>query len=231
MHIFVGYDAREHVAWEVCRASLNKHSKDLDIAWLNVNELTRQGHYTRTWHMEGGVKVDDLDGRPFSTDFAFTRFLIPHLQGYRGWAMFCDCDFLFRANVKTLFAMRDDKYAAMVVKHDYSPKSETKMDGQVQQSYPRKNWSSLILWNCGHLSNRALTKDVVNSERGSYLHGFGWLLDEEIGSIPEHWNWLPNHSPKIEPRAVHFTEGGPWFDKYQNVPYAEEWISVLGEIS
>ena len=143
--------------------------------------------------------------------------------------MFIDCDFLFTKDVAELFAMADDKYALMCVKHDYTPKNTVKMDGQKQVSYPRKNWSSCILWNCEHPSNKALTKDVVSTESGAYLHRFQFLKDEEIGEIPLEWNWLEGEyeKPETPPAAIHFTNGGPWFEDWQDVDYADLWRSYL----
>ena len=125
--------------------------------------------------------------------------------------------------------MADDKYALMCVKHDYVPRNAVKMDGQKQVSYPRKNWSSCILWNCGHPSNKALTKDIVSSESGAFLHRFQFLEDEEIGEIPLEWNWLEGEydKPEVPPAVIHFTNGGPWFENWQDVDYADLWRSYL----
>ena len=138
-----------------------------------------------------------------SVEFTYTRFLTPYLADYNGWALFIDCDFL--------------------------PRNAVKMDGQKQVSYPRKNWSSCILWNCSHPSNKALTKDVASSESGAFLHRFQFLSDEEIGEIPLEWNWLEGEydKPETPPAVIHFTNGGPWFDNWQDVDYAELWRSYL----
>jgi hypothetical protein len=117
----------------------------------------------------------------------------------------------------------------MCVKHDYVPRNAVKMDGQKQVSYPRKNWSSCILWNCGHPSNKALTKDIVSEESGAFLHRFQFLKDEEIGELPLEWNWLEGEydKPETPPAVIHFTNGGPWFENWQDVDYAELWRSYL----
>ena len=120
----------------------------------------------------------------------------------------------------------------MCVKHDYKPKSETKMDGKIQSIYPRKNWSSLVLWNCSHPSNKKITKELVNDDQitGKYLHRFSWLKDDEIGSINHHWNWLVGwyQEPKDgKPKAIHYTEGGPWFADYRFCEYHEVWKDNL----
>lgn len=225
MRVFIGYDVREVAAYEVCRWSMiRRTSVPLEFHGLSMAALTYQKWYDRPYRTEGGRRIDLVDGKPFATDFAFTRFLVPALCDYEGWALFCDCDFLFMADPGELLGYRNDLYAAMVVQHDYRPRDSVKMDGQDQQHYPRKNWSSLILWNCGHPSNRALTPEAVSTRPGSWLHQFQWLKDKEIGELPEAWNWLEGWSPRsIKPKAVHFTSGGPWFPAYANVGYADEW--------
>ena len=173
-----------------------------------------------------GQMIDERDGKPFSTEFAFTRFLVPFLQHYKGWALFQDCDMVWRANIKDLIALCDDRYAVMCVKHNHIPLNKRKMDNQEQSRYYRKNWSSFVLFNCGHPSNRRLTLDAVNSWPGSALHSFSWLRDEEIGDLHEDWNFLVGHSHgKMNhfPKVLHFTDGGPWFEECKNIPYAKVW--------
>lgn len=214
--IYIGYDRREDIAYRICRHSLEKRaSVPLDIRPLVQDELRAKGLYTRD--------IDPLA----STDFTYTRFFVPYLTGYEGWAMFCDCDLLWLGDIADLLALTDDRYAAMCVHHDHQPTERYKMDGRKQTLYPRKNWSSMILYNCGHPANRALTPDLANSETGRYLHRFAWLDDALIGEVPLTWNWLegwndmPDDGP---PGAVHFTRGGPWFDEWQDVDYGELWL-------
>ena len=149
MKIFIGYDSREDIAYEVCKHSILARNPTAEVIPLKRQELIDEGLYTR--------EVDPLS----STEFTFTRFLIPHLMNYEGWALFCDCDFLFTVDVNEIFNCADNQYAVMVVKHDYTPEEGVKMDGQKQLPYPRKNWSSLVLWNCGHPSNQKLTLSVA----------------------------------------------------------------------
>lgn len=218
LKIFIGWDSRETDAYNVCVKSLKEHaSQELDITPIVRETLIETGEYYRPQPEAGSV------------EFTYTRFLTPYLADYDGWALFIDCDFLFTKDVADLFAMADDKYAVMCVKHDYVPRNAIKMDGQKQVSYPRKNWSSCILWNCSHPSNKALTKDVVSSESGAFLHRFQFLNDEEIGEIPLEWNWLEGEydKPETPPAVIHFTNGGPWFDNWQDVDYAELWRSYL----
>lgn len=225
--IYVGYDAREADAYKVCEASILKYSKQF-VAPLNQVGLRVSGLYDRPYHTEGAQRYDTRDGKPFSTEFSFTRFLVPALAQYQGWAMFCDGDFMFRADVEELFALRDERYAVMCVKHDYRPKESVKMDGQAQQMYARKNWSSLMLFNCRHEKNKRLTPKMVNFLTGAQLHGMTWLADADIGSLPETWNWLEGYSSQAwAPKAVHYTRGVPSMPGYENTPYADEWRSFL----
>ena len=220
LNILIGWDSREDIAYEICKDSIISTTQNqTNITPIKQQELRKAGIYKR--------EIDMLA----STEFTFTRFLVPHLCNFQGWALFCDCDFLFLEDVKNIFDLADDRYAVMVVKHDYKPKNRTKMDGQTQLPYPRKNWSSLILWNCGHHKNKILTANKINepSVDGAYLHRFQWLDDVEIGNISQEWNWLVNwyKEPKDgHPKALHFTEGGPWFKDYENCEYANKWFSA-----
>ena len=215
--IFVGWDSREDIAYQVCRHSLvSRTSIPLDIIALRQEELRRLGCYTRA--------LDPLA----STEFTYTRFLVPYLMDYEGWAIFCDSDFLWLSDIKELMDLADDKYALMCVHHDYRPPEAVKMDGRAQTVYPRKNWSSLVLYNCGHPKNRFLSPNIVNTESGAFLHRFQWLDDEDIAPIPESYNWLDGWSKIPEnnrlPKAVHYTRGGPWFESWQDVSFAAEWV-------
>ena len=157
--------------------------------------------------------------------------MAPHLADYKGWALFIDCDFLFTRDVKELFDLSDPSYALMCAKHDYVPRGETKMDGQKQVAYPRKNWSSCVLWNCGHPANALITPKIANNETGAFLHRFQWLSDNLIGEFPIEWNWLEGEydKPDTPPAVIHYTNGGPWFKECQDVDYAQEWIDALAE--
>lgn len=230
--IFIGYDAREAVASYVASHSITKRTQSkTDIKYLNHRELRKDGFFIRPWLTEStGEWKDLIDNKPFSTEFSHTRFLVPALMKYRGWALFMDSDMIFLSDVKKLFDMVDDKYAVMCVKHRHKPASHTKMDGRQQLSYYRKNWSSFVLFNCGHVANRDLTVEKVNFMKGSDLHAFSWLKDSEIGEIPYTYNFIPGVSPKLPtdrggmPDVIHYTEGGPWFPECQEVPYAGTWV-------
>ena len=182
---------------------------------LKLDELREQLIYTRPKDIHS------------STEFTFTRFLVPRLVDYQGWAIFCDCDFLWLGDIKDLIDQADDRYAVMLVKHDYRPQNTVKMDGKRQEYYPRKNWSSMVMFNCGHPKNRWLTPYHINNATGQELHRFSWLTDKDIGSISPEWNWLVGwyHQPwDGVPKALHYTEGGPWFENYRDCDYAGVWL-------
>ncbi|MAB61028.1 MAG: glycosyltransferase, partial [Verrucomicrobiales bacterium] len=164
-----------------------------------------------------------------STEFSFSRFIIPHLMNYQGWAVFMDCDMLMRTDINELWRQRDDKYAVQVVKHNYVPKHNKKFLGQTQTAYDKKNWSSVMLMNCKKCTQ--LTPDYVNKASGLELHQFKWLeSDDLIGSIDKTWNWLVGeYEYNPEAKNIHFTEGGPWFKDYENVDYAKEWFEYYFE--
>jgi len=243
--LYIGYDEREHEAYDVCRASAERRSSiPLHVVRLDQASLRRSGWYTREWRYEGieGQRVDLQDGKPFSTDFTFTRFLVPALAMHQGWALYCDCDFLFTADLGPLLALADPKYAAMCVKHEPVPRETLKMNGLQQTAYRRKNWSSLILWNCAHRSNAALAR-IVNYMTGQWLHAFQWLKDDEIGELPLKWNWLSGVSAPLPvgiipgeirafggeempelPCGIHFTLGLPSIHGCETAPYAPLWL-------
>ena len=222
LRIFIGWDSREDIAYQVCKRSLEMHSSiPLDIAPIKQNDLRGRALYWR--------KPDALS----STEFSFTRFLTPYLAGYRGWAVFVDCDFLFRKDIAGLLDYRDPTKALYCVQHDYRPTESTKMDGQIQTQYPRKNWSSFMLINCAHEQVQTLTPDLVNTRSGLHLHRFNWLTDSAIGALPVSWNYLEGWNSETDcddPIAVHFTRGGPWFEKWSGVEFGHEWTKTANLI-
>ncbi len=225
--VYIGWDEREDDAFWVCRHSVIRNSSwPVFVVQMKQDVLRYIGLYDRQELSENGQKYDVIDGKPFSTEFSFTRFLVPAMTQYKGWAVFMDCDMLMLGDVSELLRLADDRYAVMVVKHNHIPPEESKMDDQIQTRYRRKNWSSFVLWNCAHPSNFNLSVDAVNKEPGAWLHAFSWLKDEEIGELPLEWNYLVGYNSKDQvarPKNIHYTVGGPWFDDYQNVEYADEW--------
>ena len=225
--IYIGFDSTQRIASQVCEFSILKRTSiPVMTQHLALGGVMRNGMYARPSWIENGQRHDFRDGKPFSTDFSFSRFLVPHLSMFDGWAIFCDGDFLFLDDIAELVSQADPKYAAMVVKHKHNPANEPKrkMDGRLQTAYRRKNWSSLVLWNCSHPAHRDLTIDAVNRESGQWLHAFSWLNDEQIGELPARWNHLVGVNEPIDnPAGVHFTLGGPWLEQHSKTPFANEW--------
>lgn len=232
--VFVGWDSREQVASEVAAHSIRKRTHSpVNIQFLKHRELREKGLFRRKWSLDAdtGNFRDDNDGKPFSTEFSHTRFLVPSLMNFKGWALFIDADMIFLSDIAKLFALSDDRFAAMCVKHKHDVTHDAvKMDDRPQHSYYRKNWSSFVLWNCSHPANQVLTKEYVNYATGTDLHSFSWLHEALIGSLPITYNYISGVSPKLPPEAggrpsvVHYTDGGPWFENCRDVPYAQYWL-------
>ena len=218
INVFIGWDSREDIAYQVCKHSIESKTKAANVYPLKQKKLRKEDLY---WRDEDKLA---------STEFTFTRFLVPEIMEFNGWALFMDCDMILTTDIKELFAQADDKYAVMCVQHDYTPKEGMKMDGQKQTIYPRKNWSSVVLFNCAHPSNARLTQDMVNDTElnGAYFHRFSWLKDEEIGELEHTWNYLVGVYDDIEtPKLIHYTEGGPWFENYRDCEFSLRWKEEL----
>lgn len=217
INVFIGYDPREAVAFSVLSYSIHaRASQPVGVTPLMLSQL--KGLYTRERH-------------PLqSTDFSFTRFLVPHLSGYTGWSLFMDCDMLVLDDIAKLWALRDDRYAVQVVKHNHVPKEDIKFLGAKQTKYEKKNWSSVILFN--NAKCQALTSEYVNAATGLELHQFKWLdSDALIGEIPHRWNHLVGYdAPSPDVSLVHYTIGGPYFEEYKNCEHAEAWRSEFGRM-
>ena len=221
INIFIGYDKRERAASNVLIDSLYQRSSlPISINILKNNQLINSGIYWR--------KRDPKQ----STDFSFTRFLVPYLMDFNGWAIFMDCDMLCQDDIAELWNQRNENYSLMCVKHKHKPKNKTKFLGEPQTSYPKKNWSSLMLINCSKCKN--LTVEYVNSASGLDLHRFNWLdNDNEIGEIKGTWNNLVQDSKKSNDNAslIHWTLGGPWFKEqrdYEDV-LTDKWFKAREE--
>ena len=208
--VFIGYDSRETVAWGVLAHSINaRASEPVTIAPVMLDQL-------------GGIFRRERNPLQ-STEFSFSRFLVPYLCGFKGWAVFMDCDMLMMDDVANLWKLRDERYAVQVVKHEHVPKEDVKFLGAVQTKYQKKNWSSVMLMNCERCT--ALTPDYVNRASGLELHQFKWLGDDAlIGELPHRWNHLVGYDAAAAGVSLaHFTIGGPWFEEYKGCEYSAEW--------
>jgi hypothetical protein len=231
MSIWLGYDTKETTAFAVARYSIRKYDRYIPIKGLVLDHLQRNGLYYREheWRMDDdGVKrrYDVISNAPMSTEFSISRFLVP-LLAKTGWALFADGDILVRGNIHQLFALGDANKAVMCVKHTYKQSKGYKKDKQLQTIYPRKNWSSVMLFNCDHPLNQKLTVEYINQLPGRELHRFCWLQDEDIGELPPEWNYCVGHTElNREPMLVHFTDGLPDLPGYEDQDYAEEWRAM-----
>lgn len=209
--VFIGWDSRFPEPAEVLAYSIKKRSSiDVDIHYLKLSEL------------ELNREHDPLA----STEFTYSRFLVPYLCNYEGTALFLDNDMICLSDIKELSDLSMEEYALRVVQQDHNPETMVKMYGAIQTSYPRKNWSSVMLMNCSKL--KLWTKELVETQTGKYLHRFQGIPDEEIGKIPLEWNHLDFMTEKT--KLIHYTEGGPWFKEYENHPHADVWYKEKEEM-
>lgn len=222
LSVFIGYDAREDIAWQVCAHSILSRTNP---AQINIVKLEQQDLRNRKLYWR---EVDLLA----ATDFSLTRFLTPYLAGFKGFAIFVDCDFLFLTDIQSVLSEIDTTKAVSVVQHNYRPVETIKMDQRKQLLYPRKNWSSFMVFNCEHPANQKLTPEAVNSAAPLYLHGLEWLQDDEIGSVDKGWNylegWYPNTYDQL--KAVHYTRGGPWFEHMRHCDFANLWLDEKNKL-
>lgn len=209
INLFVGFDPREAVAYHVfCSSIIQNTSVPVQITPLVLSQLK-----------EFNETHDDR-----SNDFVYSRFLTPYLSDFKGWAIFADGDMICQGDLKELIDMADPSKAVMVVKHDYQTKASQKYLANINENYPRKNWSSVILWNCEHPKHKMLTPDFVSKQTGKFLHRFSWLDDQEIGELPMEWNWLASeYKTNREAKLIHFTLGTPCFKDYKNSDMADIW--------
>ena len=205
----VGFDQREAVAYHTFVQSVVDNSS-VPVRFLPLNTKSLSD-YTEL-HNDG------------SNDFIYSRFLVPHLMNYSGWAIYADGDMVCLEDIEKLWDQRDKKFAVQVVKHDYKTKIKNKYWGNKNEDYPRKNWSSLIIWNCEHPSNKILTPKFVQQQTGAFLHRFTWVKDHEIGDLAVEWNWLAmEYEEKQDINLIHYTIGTPCFEEYENTSLSSYW--------
>jgi hypothetical protein len=215
--VFIGYDPVESVAWHTMAASIYRQSsRPVAIVPINLQNLN-------------GILTRPRDPKQ-SNEFSFSRFLVPYLCNFEGQAIFFDCDQMLRTDIAEIFTAIDEQpaKAVYVVKHTYEPRDDIKYLNTVQYKYPRKNWSSVVLWNCEHVKNRVVTPEFVNNSEGLKLHRFTWLDDNDIGDLDIRWNWLVGEydDPPDDVKNVHWTVGGPYFHEYERSDFSNEWFEL-----
>ena len=213
--VFIGYDPVESVAWHTMAASIYRQSSR-PVAIVPINLANLKGVLNRPREPKQ------------SNEFSFSRFLVPYLCNYEGQGIFFDCDQMLRTDIAEILKVMEEQpgKAVYVVKHTYEPRNDVKYLNTVQYKYPRKNWSSVVLWNCEHFKNRTVTPNFVNTASGLDLHRFTWLDDNEIGELDVRWNWLVGEydQPPQDVKNVHWTVGGPYFNEYKDADFAQEWF-------
>ncbi len=214
--IVVGFDQREAVAYHTFTQSIiEKSTMPVRFLPLSINSLSNYNER----HKDG------------SNDFIYSRFLVPHLMNFKGWAIYADGDMVCLEDIKKLWNQRDKNYALQVVKHDYETKIEKKYFGNKNENYPRKNWSSLILWNCEHEAHKILSPDFIEKQSGAFLHRFSWIKDEEIGELEKEWNWLSlEYEEKKDINLIHYTIGTPCFKEYENKSLSSYWKKAFSSL-
>jgi len=217
INIYIGYDEHHSITYDACKFSIIKGNSKYDINVIPINYNTINSY-------------DRIMDKYESTQFSFARFWVPYESNYKGISIFCDSDFIFMDSIDNLIDLYDDRYAIMCCQHNYTPNSDIKMNGKIQSSYPRKNWSSLMIFNNEHPKNKTLNPLTLNNQSGAFLHRFNWLDDNEIGSLPLDWNYLVGYYTGKDPKALHYTDGGPWLKGYENCKYSDIWYEHKNKI-
>jgi lipopolysaccharide biosynthesis glycosyltransferase len=212
INVVIGFDQKEAIAYHVFCQSIIEYST-MPVQFIPLIPNLEKN------------KLIQVDG---SNKFTYARFLTPYLMNFQGWAIFADGDMVCQDDIAKLWSLRDSTKAVQVVKHDYKTKHSKKYLGNKNEDYPRKNWSSLILWNCDHPKNKLLTPDFISEQSGSYLHRFSWLNDCEIGELHLDWNWLAiEYEDNPSAKIIHYTLGTPCFKDYQSSSMSTYWHKFL----
>ena len=214
LKVFIGWDSREDIAYEVARASILRHNPNIEVIPVKRDELISQGLYSRG--TDNGA----------STEFTMTRFFVPYLSNYEGYSLFMDCDMVLTTDISKILEEADLSKAVNCVQHDYEQfgeLSDTKMDGQVQAHYPRKNWSSVMLFN--NELCKELTLEYCNTASAKDLHRMNWAFS--VGELHHRWSYLAGYYTDKDYSIIHWTDGGPWFEDYRDCPLNELWYNEL----
>ena len=217
INLVIGYDEREAIAYHTCVESIISNSKN----HVNIIPLCLK-HFKK-------YKETHTDG---SNEFIYSRFLTPYLLNFKGWAIYLDGDMICKDDISNLWNLKNKKYAIQVVKHEYKTKMKKKYFGNKNENYPRKNWSSVILWNCSHVKNKCLKPEFVTKKNGAFLHRFNWLLDKEIGEIDKKWNWLAiEYDDCPNAKIIHYTLGTPCFKEFSNTEMSTHWKKYYEQVN
>jgi lipopolysaccharide biosynthesis glycosyltransferase len=213
IRLVVGFDQREAIAYHVfVQSVIQKSSKPISFHPLSVNTLS----FYNEIHSDR------------SNAFTYSRFLTPYLMNFEGWAIYLDGDMVCQEDISLLWKMKDSSKAVQVVKHEYKTKNNKKYLNNVNIDYPKKNWSSVIIWNCAHPKNKVLTPEFISSSDGKFLHRFMWLDEEDIGELPKEWNWLAiEYPPNTKANIIHYTLGTPCFREYSQSEMSDKWHSIF----
>ena len=213
IRLVVGFDQREAIAYHVFVQSVIQNSNNP----ISFHPLSKKAlsFYNET-HSDR------------SNAFTYSRFLTPYLMNFEGWAIYLDGDMVCQEDISLLWKLKDSSKAVQVVKHEYKTKSNMKYLKNINVDYPKKNWSSVIIWNCSHPKNKVLAPEFISSSDGKFLHRFMWLDEDDIGEIPAEWNWLATeYSPNPDAKLIHYTLGTPCFSKYSQSEMSDEWHSAF----
>ena len=192
LRIFIGWDSRVPLSYTVLAHSLIAYaSRPLAITPLVYNTLPVQ--------------------RTGLTPFTFTRFLVPWLCDYKGYALFMDGDFFCRADVAEVF--------------DYAQCDPVECAVWTVPKKERFEQGAFLLFNCGHPDNRILTPEYVETTKTGLLV-LKWT--NAIGHLPAEWHHLVLYDkPNPAAKMVHFTAGIPAFPEVHGCEFTPEYTMAL----
>jgi hypothetical protein len=211
LNIYVGYDSNMNDLEGVCKLSILK----------SIEESLGGGKWNNYLEFKPEIKILDIAKLPDynreyanqSTEFTYSRFLIPYLENYEGFSLFVDNDFIFTKTPLSMFNYLSPDDAVACIKYPHYEHDATKFDGEVNIDYPCKLWSSMMFFNNGHEDCKKLTPEVVNTWTGKQLHQFEWT--DKISEIPQKYIFVEgydNPEEKWDYTGIHYTRGGPWIN-------------------
>ncbi len=187
LRIFIGFDHRQPISYTALAYSLMKHaSQPISITPLILSTLPI--------HRQG------------LTPFTYSRFLVPWLCDYQGWALFLDADIL------------SDSDVVKIMQH-----ADPSKDVIVSQNSLKFEWSSVMLFNNERC--KILTPEYIEKAQG--LHVLDWA--DQIGKLPPSWNHLVGYDQPKEAHLIHFTQGIPCFPETRDSEHGEKWRIVARE--